>query len=93
MEMPVSTAPFLRTQLSPNKDYITVDGAAPKDSLTYPCGKIHGVIMEFYRIYLPEWDFSTNTYFGGIKAMMNFETIKNTGEIVSIFYLFTAACW
>ncbi|KAI8440922.1 hypothetical protein MSG28_009220 [Choristoneura fumiferana] len=82
MEMPVPTAPFLKTEISPNKDYITVDGAAPRDDLSISCDIPRNKDMEFYRIYLPERDFSIDTYFGGIKAMMNFDSIKEIGEII-----------
>ncbi|XP_063986386.1 transmembrane 7 superfamily member 3-like isoform X2 [Diachasmimorpha longicaudata] len=83
MEFSIETSPFLR--LSASDSMITVD-AQPASSIgpngkQLPCEK-NLVTYETYRLYVPEWDFTSETYFATIPKMLTVESIIKFGKRV-----------
>ncbi|XP_063537943.1 transmembrane 7 superfamily member 3-like [Cydia strobilella] len=80
LEGPIETPPFVSTNTSPYRDYISVTAPAPSPSLAPDMCEQSFNSLTFYRLYLPERDFSMDSYFGGIKAMMSYPSVLEYGE-------------
>lgn len=80
LDGPIETPPFVSTTTSPYRDYISVTAPAPSPSLAPNRCEQTFSTLTFYRLYLPERDFSMDSYFGGIKTMMSFPSVLKYGE-------------
>ncbi|XP_041969552.1 transmembrane 7 superfamily member 3-like isoform X2 [Aricia agestis] len=80
MEFPIPISPFMRTSF--NKDYVLVSAALAKNPKDVSCTTIDKTTVVFYKLFLSERDFSTETYFEGIKQMMTMDGIADYGEYV-----------
>ncbi|XP_047998580.1 transmembrane 7 superfamily member 3-like isoform X2 [Leguminivora glycinivorella] len=80
LDGPIEIPAFVSTAASPHRDYISVTAPAPSPSLApNMCEQSLGSLI-FYRLYLPERDFSIDTYFAGIKTMMSYSSVLEHGE-------------
>ncbi|XP_063622814.1 transmembrane 7 superfamily member 3-like [Cydia splendana] len=80
LDGPVEIPPFVSTTTSPYRDYISVTAPAPSPSLAPDMCEQTLQSLTFYRLYLPERDFSMDSYFGGIKAMMSYPSVLKYGD-------------
>ncbi|XP_072945259.1 transmembrane 7 superfamily member 3-like [Epargyreus clarus] len=80
MEFPTSISPYLRTTV--NKDFILIDAAAAKDSTDKKCTLFDGATVVFYKMFILDGYFDTDTYFKGLKSMLTLGSIVEYGEFV-----------
>uniref|UniRef100_A0A0C9RKG7 TM7SF3 protein n=1 Tax=Fopius arisanus TaxID=64838 RepID=A0A0C9RKG7_9HYME len=83
MEFNIETSPFLK--ISAGNSVLNVD-AQPASSIApngkqLPCEK-NQVTYETYRLYLPGWDFTSETYFSSISKMLTVKNITEFGQRV-----------
>lgn len=92
MELPIPISPFLQTTY--NKNYIMVDAASPGINSDPNCNSVKDTSLYFYMMYLPERDFSSETYFRSLRSMMSLSDVMANGDVVSIFsFVFGNSCF
>ncbi|XP_066998732.2 transmembrane 7 superfamily member 3 isoform X2 [Anabrus simplex] len=83
MEFSVETAPYLQLRLS--RSLITVDAQlASLPSLSLACDDYSSLIhLEIYHMYLPERDFTPESYYDAIRKMSTVDSIRSNGKLVA----------
>jgi hypothetical protein len=94
MEFSVETAPYLivaTTQSMIIVDSQPASAPMPRDKPAPPCESQH-IQHEMYHMFLPERDFSSDTYFDSLLKMMTVHDIQLNGRQVGILLALIVAC-
>ncbi|XP_073999353.1 transmembrane 7 superfamily member 3-like [Rhodnius prolixus] len=70
---PTEMAPYL--DINYTDSIISVNGGPSSYNSTTYCNKTSGVKYTFYHTFVPEWDFTEETYFTSILNMMTYDSV------------------
>lgn len=79
MEFEVETAPYLKVRYT---DSVIEVNAQPAQNIGSSCTK-DSVSHDMYRMYMSERDFTEDSYFAAIQAMLTPHDVLTNGSLVS----------